>query len=65
MQIEELTPEEFSHFLSYGELENKNDTHYYSLLSQFLSDEASHGIDERGRPQSFEDVCSSQGHDCF
>ena len=65
MQIERLTPEEYSHFLSYGELENDNASQVLSLLNQFLSDEMSDSNDARGLPQGTEDVCSAQRYDCI
>ena len=63
MEIERLTPEEYSHFLSYGELEHENDSRLDYLVQQLLSNETSDCIDVRRMSQGLENVRCIERYD--
>jgi len=62
-QIEKLTPEEYSHFLSYGELEHDNNSQLDYLVLQLFSDETCDCIDERKLSQGLENVRCIERYD--
>ena len=63
MEIEQLTFEEFTYFLSYGELEQDNDSQLDYLVLQLLGNETSDCIDVRELPQGFKNVCCNERYD--
>lgn len=63
MQIEALTTEEFSYFLSYGELETEEDLELEFLMQLLKSYETCDSDDERKLPQSLKDVRSAEKYD--
>jgi hypothetical protein len=66
MQIEQLCIDEYSYYLGHGQLDEVDqDDLMFAEIQNLLGDEESYCNDERELPQGFEDVCSSQGYDCF
>jgi len=65
MQIEALTIEEFSYFLSYGELETKEDLELGFLMQLLNGYETCDSDDERKLPQSAENVRCIEKYDHF
>ncbi len=63
MQIEALTTEEFSYFLSYGELETEEDLELGFLMKLLKGYETCDSDDERKLPQGLKNVCSTQKYD--
>ena len=63
MEIENLSTEEFSYFLGYGELEQDNDSQLDFLLHQLLSNETCDSNDERKLPQGLENVRCIERYD--
>ena len=70
-QIEDLSTEEYSYFLAYGDTPLYQPTqctenHFREVLALIHSigtNEAGDSDDERELSQGSEDVCSSEGHD--
>lgn len=65
MQIEALTTEEFSYFLSYGELETEEDLELGFLTQLLTIYETCDSDDERKLPQGVKNVRCNEGHDYF
>jgi len=65
MEIEQLTFEEYTYFLSYGELEQDNDSQLDYIVPQLLSNETCDSNDERELPQGSKNVCCTERYDRF
>ena len=63
MQIEALTTEEFSYFLSYGELETKEDLELGLLMKLLNGYETCDSDDERELPQGVKNVRCYERYD--
>jgi len=63
MEIEQLTFEEYTYFLSYGELEQNNDSQLDYIFPQLLSNEKSNCDDVGKMSQGFENVCCTERYD--
>ena len=63
MEIENLSTEEYSYFLGYGELEQNSDSQLDYLMQQLLSNETCDSDDERKLPQGLENVRCIERYD--
>ena len=65
MQIEQLCSEDYSYYLSYGELETEEDLELRFLMQILNGYETCDSDDERKLPQGVKNVRCNERHDYF